>query len=182
MIEEIKILKEAEQEAREIIEDARREAEKIVKNAEQEAEKKAEKIIEEARKKADVAGSRVIASAKRNARIEIIKARDEIIGRVIDEVRNKLKKIKGKKYKEYVKNAIENGKKKMGDIYIIASRKEDEKIASELQVDVKGKTNAIGGVIIKSADGKKEIDATFDAMIKREMNELRIKISERLWE
>ena len=180
LLEEIR--NDAEQEVKEIISDAKREAEKLIKNAEQDAEKKASKLREEAERNAEIAESRIVASAKRNARIEIMKARDEIINRVIDEMKEKLKKIKGKKYRDYVEKAIENGKEKIGKIYIMAARKEDEKVAKEMGVEVKGKVDAIGGVIIKSIDGKKEIDATFDALLKRRMNELRIKISERLWE
>ena len=65
---------------------------------------------------------------------------------------------------------------------MIATRKEDRSIAQKLGIEVKGEREGIGGVILKSADGRMEIDLTFDFMLESERDTIRRMIARKLLE
>ena len=49
-------------------------------------------------------------------------------------------------------------------------------------IKVEGNAESIGGVIIRSKDGIREIDDTFESIMERKMDELRILIANELFE
>ncbi len=179
LIQEIK--NDAEAEVEDIIKRANKEAEEIIKNAREKAEEKAEEIIKNADKEAETAKARILAIARRNANKYIIEAKEKLINECIEEIRKELKKLPSRQYKKFVEKSMKEAINEIKDGYILVSRKEDEEIAHKMGIEVKGKIDAIGGIIIKSRDGSKEINSTFDALLERMKDELRIKIAEKLW-
>ncbi|KAA0003748.1 MAG: hypothetical protein FE044_01135 [Thermoplasmata archaeon] len=179
LIQEIKSNAKAEVES--IIKKANEEAEEIIKKAEKEANEEAEEIIKKAEKEAKTTKGRILAMARRNANKYIIEAKEKLINECIEEIKKELKKLPSRQYKKFIEKILKEAIKEMKDGYILASRKEDEEIAKKMGIEVKGKIDAIGGVIIKSKDGSKEINSTFDALLERRRDEIRIKIAEKLW-
>ena len=161
----------------EIKSNAKAEVESIIKKANEEAEE----IIKNAEKEAKTAKGRILAMARRNANKYIIEAKEKLINECIEEIKKELKKLPSRQYKKFIEKILKEAIKEMKDGYILASRKEDEEIAKKMGIEVKGKIDAIGGVIIKSKDGSKEINSTFDALLERKRDEIRIKIAEKLW-
>lgn len=179
LIERIK--EEAEKEIKDIIDNAQEEAKKIIEEEEEKGKEEAEKIRREGIKEAGRRKEKILAAGRRKAKSYLIKAREEIIENCINKIKEYLKKLDGKKYEKIVGNLVKEGVKEIRDGYIISTREEDEKIAKKFGMEVKKKVNGIGGVILKSKDGKKEIDLTFDTMIERRKDEIRIKIAEKLF-
>ena len=179
LIQEIK--NQADKEIDEIINKAKEEAKKIIDEARNKAKEEAKKIEADGKKQASIVKGKILAMARRKANKHIIEAKEMAIQECIDEIRRKLKNLKGKKYEDFVEKSIKEAMKELKDCYILVSRKDDEKIAKKFGIEVKGKINAIGGVIIKSKDGSKEIDATFDFLLEKKKEEIRIKIAEKLW-
>ena len=161
----------------EIKSNAKAEVESIIKKANEEAEE----IIKKAEKEAKTTKGRILAMARRNANKYIIEAKEKLINECIEEIKKELKKLPSRQYKKFIEKILKEAIKEMKDGYILASRKEDEEIAKKMGIEVKGKIDAIGGVIIKSKDGSKEINSTFDALLERRRDEIRIKIAEKLW-
>ena len=161
----------------EIKSNAKAEVESIIKKANEEAEE----IIKKAEKEAKTTKGRILAMARRNANKYIIETKEKLINECIEEIKKELKKLPSRQYKKFIEKILKDAIKEMKDGYILASRKEDEEIAKKMGIEVKGKIDAIGGVIIKSKDGSKEINSTFDALLERRRDEIRIKIAEKLW-
>lgn len=177
-----RIKEEAEKEIRDIIGKAEEKAKRIIEEEEKKGREEAEKIRREGAKEAEKKKERILASARRKAKSYMIKAREELIERCIERIMNKLKELNSKKYEEIMGSLIRNALEEIKDGYIISTRKEDEKIAKNVGIEIKGKIDGIGGVIIKSKDRSKEIDLTFDSLIERSRDEIRIKIAKKLFE
>ena len=175
------IREEAEKEVKEIIDSAEKEAKKIIEEAKKAGKKEAEKIKAQGEKEAKRTREKIIAAARRKARMEITNAKEEIIRLCIEEIRKRLQNLESKKYQKIVEGMIKDAMKEMRDFYIVATREEDEKIAEKLGIEVRGKEKGIGGVIIKTKDGSKEMDLTFDFLLDRKGEEIRIMIAKKIF-
>ena len=96
-------------------------------------------------------------------------------------IKNKLGELESKKYQKIVEKMLKDAMKELKNFYIIATREEDKKIAKKLDVEVIGERKGIGGIIIKTRDGSKEMDLTFDFMLERKKEEIRIMIAKKLF-
>ena len=92
-----------------------------------------------------------------------------------------MKKVGSKTYKKFIEKAFKEAMEEIPDGYAMVSRKEDEEIAKKLGIEVRGRINAIGGFIMVSKDGSKEINYTFDEILEMKKDELRIEIADKLW-
>lgn len=180
IIEEIK--KHSEKEIKEIKNESDKKKKEIIEQAKKEGRKKAETIKEEGRKEAENTKKILISQANQEASRKKMQAREEIIVKCFIEAETKLSNIKGKEYQEIVENLIKNSMKKIsGDKIVYISREEDGEIADNFDLEVAGKIESIGGVVISSSDGKITIDNTFEGIIKREKSEIRNKVGKILF-
>jgi vacuolar-type H+-ATPase subunit E/Vma4 len=70
----------------------------------------------------------------------------------------------------------------IGECVVAPSRDVDRQIAKEIGVmATREKINALGGVIVRTKDGNREIDNTFDGILDRRMEEIRIKVAKKLF-
>ena len=113
---------------------------------------------------------------------EAKKTREKIIENCFTKAHSELSKLKGKEYNSIVKKLVKDGVKKLGkNCLILVSREEDKKIAKELGVTVDGTVESSGGVVIRSSDGKIILDHTFEGILDREKNKIRIEIGKLLF-
>jgi len=176
-----RIESDAENEANQIIEEARKEAEEIIREAKKKAEREAKEIEAKGEKGAARLREKTLASARRKAREMEMQAKEEMIQECIEKAKEELKKLKGRKYEVAIKKFIEEGKRSLGECVVVPSREQDIKIAEKMGIKVEGKVDSIGGVIIKSKDGSREIDNTFESIMERKIGELRIAIANELF-
>jgi vacuolar-type H+-ATPase subunit E/Vma4 len=176
-----RIREEADREIEEIIARAEEEAKKIIEEEKKRGIEEAEKIETHAVKEAEKIKERILSNARRKARVNETGAKEEMINECMKKVVEKLKKMDGKKYSNFVEKNLEVATKEIKDGYILFTRDEDIKIAKKFGIDAKEKINGIGGVILRSKDGKKEIDLTFDFLIEKNREEMRIKIAKKLF-
>ena len=176
-----KIKEEAKEEIDEIIGRAEKEAAEIIEETKEKGKKEAEKIKTQGEKEAKRVKEKILAAARRKARMEITNAKEELIQLCMEAIKEKLSKLDSKKYQKIVESMIKDAMKELKDFYIIATRKEDKKIAEKLGIEVKGEKKGIGGVIIKTKDGSKEMDLTFDFLLERKEEEIRIMIAKKLF-
>lgn len=171
------IEEDADKKAAEIIEKARKEAEEIIASAKKEAKKKAEEIKREGEKAVERVREKILAATRRETRALKIQSKEKVIQECFENARECLKKMKGKEYERIVSHLMEEGKKTLGGCIVIPSRNEDKKIASRLGLETQGSTTASGGIIMKSKDGSKELNYTFDALLEMHKEKLRIVIA-----
>jgi len=61
------------------------------------------------------------------------------------------------------------------------SKDEDKEIAKNLGLKVTGNVDASGGIILTSGDGQITLDNTFDGILERKKNRIRIKVGKLLF-
>ncbi|MEM2935055.1 MAG: V-type ATP synthase subunit E [Candidatus Thermoplasmatota archaeon] len=176
-----RIKEEADREIGEIIARAEEEAKKIIEEEEKKGMEEAEKIKANAIKEAEKIKEKILSNARRKARVHETSAKEEVINECMKKVVEKLKKMDGKKYSNFVEKNLEIALKEIKDGYILFTRDEDVKIAKKFGIETKEKIDGIGGVILRSKDGKKEIDLTFNFLIEKNREEMRIKIAKKLF-
>ncbi len=163
----------------------------IIKDLEKDAKAEASAIVADANKQADAilakakadaaqigkdAAVRAEEDAKRSAhsvslaKIEasriLTAAEREAYGLVAKKVREKLDaQSKDKKgYEKYVADAVANGKKLVGNDFVLCANKRDQALARKYGPLSRTVLECEGGVIVTSPDGMVRSDSTFDAL------------------
>lgn len=177
-----RIAEEAEKEKAEILARAESEAAAIISQAKAEGRQEAEKIRERGEKERARLREKILAAARREARMHITNAKEESIALCMEAIKDKMRALTGGEYQKIVEERIAQALDTTEGMYMIATRKEDRSIAQKLGIEVKGEREGIGGVILKSADGRMEIDLTFDFMLESERDTIRRMIARKLLE
>ncbi|HIH97733.1 MAG TPA: hypothetical protein HA346_01810 [Thermoplasmata archaeon] len=166
------ILKEAERQVKEIKERAKREAEEAGKKLEVETEEKCG-IVEE----------RLTSNARQQAKREMLLTKEELIKEAFDRAREKLTQLKESEYREILKKMLEEGKRLAGaECVVVPCKAKDGEYIKSLGYQVsKESVKGSGGAIIRSKDGSISVDQTFEGIIDRNWNELRIKVARALF-
>lgn len=193
------ILKEAEEKAALIIREANQQASAIIDSAKINAEEEEKQKLKEAEIKGHQIYAEILAQAKVEARKELLREKEQIIQNVFKEAREKLRKhTLTAEYKEDLVRITADACRKLGsnDIVIRANQRDLESLKAlkntimrELKADNKSinislgePIEATGGVKVATADGKIEIDDTFEGIIQRLTDLLRVKVAKLLFE
>ena len=180
IIEQIK--KDSEKEIKQIQADTAKQRKEIMIKARKEAENEAKKILENGKKINDNKKKVLISKAKQESKRQIIKAKEEVIEECFIKAQQRLSQIKGREYEDLLKKLVKNGIEKLGkNCKVLISRQTDKKIMKEYDLEIIGKTDASGGVILKSADGRVTLDYTLDGILKRDKQRIRIKVGKLLF-
>jgi vacuolar-type H+-ATPase subunit E/Vma4 len=175
IIQQIK--KDSEKEIEQILGEAKNQASSVIKDAKKEAEQESEKILSDGKKQSENITKILISKANQDVKKEIMNAREELIEECFIKAHHNLSTIDKSKYKTIVTKLMKDGTKKLGEQCTIrTSRDMDKEIAKELGLELSGSVEASGGIILQSADGKVTLDHTFDGILKRKKNEMRIKV------
>ena len=180
IIEQIK--KDSEKEIKEILKDAEEQAKRIINGIKKEAEQESDKILSDGKKQSENIKKIIISKANQDVKRDIMNAREKIIDDSFTKAQHELSILKGDRYEKLVKKLIVDGQKKLGkDCKIFVTRGIDKKIAENLGLKIAGNVESSGGVVLKSADGKVTLDHTFDGILKREKDKIRIKVGKNLF-
>ena len=181
------IEEDAAREAEKILKEAQTKAEELRKQAEQEAEARRDEILKRARREAERERARIIAGARLRAKKQMLDTKEEVIMHVFSEVKKELEAISKdrKKYREVLKNLIVEAAESIGKDAILLVREQDRKIFSKRFISELEKAAGIkfelaeeaiggsGGVVLRSRDGRTEVDNTFETRLERAEAELR---------
>ena len=190
--------KTAEKE-QEIIKEAERHKKLKMEEAQRRADDAAQKILKKAEAEVKAELSRYEASAKLQSKYQMLDAKEALIESVLNSAVEKARGIVGKaEYsKVLTRLAVDGGEALEADsIELIAPQGhakhlDAEKIQTELakttgkkvKVQISKETvRSMGGVIVRTADGAKWVDNTFDARLERMSSSIRDKISSMLFE
>lgn len=180
IIQQIK--KDAEKQAKVILKDAKKQAKEIINDSKKDAEKQAKKILEDGEIQSENVKKIIVSKANQDAKKEIMKAREKIIEECFIKAHHKLSTLNETDYKEIVSFLMKRGQSKLsGNCTVMISRDVDKKIADNLGLKVSGNVESAGGVILRSDDGKITLDCTFDGILKREKDKIRIKVGKLLF-
>ena len=177
-----RIKKDSEQEIQIILKEAQKQSDNIIHSIKKDAKEESDIIIKRGKLQAENIKKILVSKASQDANREIMKAREKIIEDCFSKAQHKLSNLTGTEYKKIVSTLIKEGCKKLdGKGTLLLSRDNDKDIAKKLNINVSGSTTASGGIILQSGDGKITLDYTFEGILKRKKDEIRIEVGKLLF-
>ena len=193
------ILKEAEEKAATIIKEAKEQANAIIDAARINAEEEEKRKLAEATAKGQQIYREILAQVKVEAKKEILKKKELLIKEAFKEAEERLRKHSlAAEYKEDLIRITVNACKKLDatDVVITANQRDlktlkssKETIERELErgnrkikISFGEPIQTAGGVRVKTADGRIEVDETFEGIIQKQFELLRVKVAKILFE
>jgi len=180
-----KILEEARQKARNIVDQAKSQADSIIKAAREEAEEKAGQILAKAREEAGEIRRRMLASAQLEARKTKLRVKQEMIEKAFSEALDRLISMPSDEYEKMLAEMIAESVS-TGNEEIILSHRDKKRLSGNFLQLVNSKIAArgitgnvrlseetgdfLGGFILRS--GNVEINNSFEAVIRMRREEL----------
>ena len=194
-----RILQDAREEAKSIVDEAQRSAEMLLEERRQSGRQKAEEdvysLLKRAESEVEVIRGRVATDTKKKASWLVLSEKERLVTDVLNELKRKLRDLqKSEKYIPVLeKIMVDAGEVLGGGKLEVMLNKNDS--TRPLRIDMlanaitektgvkthlkpsKQKIEAIGGAMIKTVGGRIVVDNTFDAILKRREKELRFKIA-----
>ena len=193
------IMSEAQEKADVIIQDANANVSEITAKAEKTAEAEKIKILENGKKQSDMRYQQIISEAKMNARRAELDAKEDVIDAAFNQAIGELK-VKASsgddEYKESLSKMIKEAADELGsnDLILQLNEADTKKIKDDLSSqgsdsfelgDVKftlgEPIDAIGGAVLKTANGDIEVNNTIEARLERFKSILRSEVAEILF-
>lgn len=180
------ILSEAQQEAQRILAQAQAQADAIQQQAQERAEAERAEILEQARQEAESLHSQAIAAAQLGARTLRLERREKLLDRVFETARQRMPTIQQwSDYEQIVRQLIREAVEHLGaDAVRIRADEQTralliENVLAELEQEL-GVQLEIGtplehgtGVVLETADGRRQYDNTLEARLNRWQDSLR---------
>ena len=192
-------MSEAQEKADVIIQDANAEVSQIQAKAEKTAEAEKLKIIDNGKKQSDMRYQQIISEAKMNARRAELGAKEDVIEAAFNQAIGELK-IKAssgdEEYKDSLSKMIMEATNEIGsnDLILQLNEADTQKFKDDLSsqgsdsFEIEGikftlgePIDAIGGAILKTANGDIEVNNTIEARLERFKSILRSEVAEILF-
>ena len=189
------IMSEAQEKADVIIQDANAEVSAIQANAEKTAEAEKTKILENGKKQSDMRYQQIISEAKMNARRAELGAKEEVIDAAFNQAIGELK-VKAssgdEEYTDSLSKMIKEAADEIGSDNLILQLNEadTQKFKDDLSsqgtdsFEIEGikftlgePIDAIGGAVLKTANGDIEVNNTIEARLERFKSILRSEVA-----
>lgn len=145
-----------------------------------------EKIERDGKRDVESIRSLIISRAHLEGKRELMEAREEIMNKVIENIKSSARE--SKRYLEYIASKVKEAKDIFGEEFIVVCIPEDKQkvdnIVASVAPNAKVEMGAVkhGGVLAKDLQGIKSVDYSIDALIERRINDIRKMIVERLFE
>ena len=189
-------MEDAEKKAKDIILKAKSQAERILKEGEGEAERRYRRIIKEAEERIKSEERMNTAMFEIESRNKILQVKEGLIEEVFKKALNRLREYTStKEYQECLLRLISEACERIdSDKLIIQLNEKDHQMLTERHLnDLSEKigvkllksneyVDCVGGVVVKSSDGKIVVNNTFENRLNALKDALRIKIAKILFE
>ena len=192
------VLNESKDKTEWIIKSAKETEKKILADAEKKGKENYDVIIQNGRQLGEKERQKLLSTAEMEAKKQVLNSKEVLIEETFLKARTKFNELKKtKKYKEILVNQIMSSIMVLDgkEFTVVVYEGENLKLTKEIVERIKNGTKRkglklileevsddIGGVIVREKGGKVSIDNTFDSIIDRKRNEIRVRISEVLFE
>lgn len=195
--------KSSEKQVSEVLSESKQKADAVLNDARKKAEAEAGAIISRGEQESRRESQRILAEARIKARREKVKAQEEVVNLAFKSARESMQKMaegKGADYtkvlEELIKESVLSSSAEALEVLFdsrdkgLVSDDSLNKIAqeagSELEMTITLSASAeelscLGGVVVRSADGKVRIDNTFEARIDRFRDNIRTLVAKELF-
>jgi len=186
-----KIIDDAEETAKGIVKEVKKERQRLIKEDQEALQEVMAKRVKQGEEDVTLLRQQQLAEGKVHAKRRILTTREELLESAFEEAKKKLAKLtKEAKYGKILESLILNAAINLngGKLEVAFASEGAEggvdlnKIADEVTKKTKktttitvakGKISGAGGVIVRTADGKIEVDNTFETLLNRSRGELR---------
>ena len=168
------ILNKAREEAAVIAQQAKEEAKSIEKSAEKQVKDYESLVEEDLEKSVEIIKRKELAAADLEVQKKSLEAKNELIEAVFSEVRRKLKSFGDKSREAHIKSILGRAMMEM-DIAVVRCSSKDVRFVEAASSGGNGNSRLkvvkndemLGGLVAESADGKLQVDYSYDAIIEQ---------------
>ncbi len=135
----------------------------------------------EAKTKSEKEASRTIEAGKLEAKKILFDAINENLDSTFDKIKQELGNYtKTSEYKKKIQKMAETAKNTLGDSIVIHCREEDKAVFSGQGIATGSSIQTLGGLIAENNDGTKELDLTFEELLRTHEDEIKTTILEKI--
>jgi len=174
-----KILDDAKTQASAIVDEANKIKEDIINTRTKEAEERKRRILERAEQEANLLKERTISNAELKVRNEKLRAKQEIIEKVFNMAKERLKDLEEDKYVSYLQATLKNLNLKGGETIIVPEKMRKKVKSLKLNLQVSEEETVDSGFLIK--DKGIILNYTFESLIDYYRDELEAEIAQSLF-
>jgi len=139
------------------------------------------RYTKEAKAKSERESARIIEAAKLQAKRILFDAINANLESALTTIREQLKNYtKGPEYRKVLEFIVDISKKKLGENIVIHCREEDRSILKELGVTIGSPIQTIGGLIAENTEGTKELDMTFEELLRNNEGQIKALFLEKI--
>ncbi len=140
-----------------------------------------ESALKEAKIKSERETARLIEAARLQAKKILFDAINANLDSAFDVIKQELKNYtKTPQYKKTLENMINSAKKKIDQNIVIHCRDEDNSLLKNMGVTIGSSIQTLGGIVAENKEDTKELDLTFEELLRTHEDEVKGLILERM--
>ena len=140
-----------------------------------------EKFAIEAKIKSEREYARIIEAAKLQAKKIIFDAINENMQSAFDAIKKEIENYcKSPQYKKALETMVDSSKKKLGQNIVVHCRDDDKAVLKDMGVTIGSSIKSLGGLIAENKEGTKELDLTFEELLRTHEDQIKSFLSERM--
>ena len=140
-----------------------------------------ESASKEAKTKSEREVARLVESARLQAKKILFDAINANLSSAFDVIKQELKNYtKTPQYKKTLEGMVNSAKKKIDQNIVIHCRDEDNSLLKNMGVTIGSSIQTLGGIVAENKDGTKELDLTFEELLRTHEDEVKSLILERM--
>jgi len=135
----------------------------------------------EAKIKSEREASRIVEAGKLEAKKILFDAINKNLVSTLDVIKQDLSNYtKTLEYKKVLQKMVETSKKLLDKKILVHCREEDKSVFNSEDIDIGSSIQTLGGIIAENNDGKKELDLTFEELLRTHEDEIKTTILEKI--
>ncbi len=135
----------------------------------------------EAKLKANREASRIVEAARSKAKRIVFDAINENMDSTFSSIREEFASFTQKDdYKKTIEKMVRFAKKELGKDISVSCRNQDNRLFEELKVPILSNIDTLGGIIATNNDGNKELDLTFEEILRTREDDIKSFLLERM--
>jgi len=140
-----------------------------------------ENFSKEAKTKSEKEASRIVEAGKLEAKKILFDAINKNLDSTFDMIKQELENYtKTSEYKKKLQKMAETAKNTLGDNIVIHCREEDKAVFGSQDITIGSSVQILGGLIAENNNGTKELDLTFEELLRTHEDEIKTTILEKI--
>ncbi|MDE1873081.1 MAG: hypothetical protein KGH99_06355 [Thaumarchaeota archaeon] len=140
-----------------------------------------EKFANEAKVKSEREYGRIIEAGKLQAKKIMFDAINANMQSAFDVIKKEVENYtQSPQYKKALETMVNSAKKKLGQNIVVHCRDEDKSVLKDMGVTVNKTIKTLGGIVVENKEGTKELDLTFEELLRTNEDQIKSFLSERM--